>query len=148
MNVVSTRARGVFVGLGSNLDDPHARLRDALVAFDRIPETRLLRASRCYRTPPWGVVEQPDFLNMVVELETGLPPQRLVTGLLELEQAAGRHRGPVRWGPRRLDLDLLIYGDSIIDVPGCRVPHPRLAERAFVLVPLAELAPDLAVPGM
>jgi len=117
-------------------------------ALDRIAGTRLLRASCWYRTPPWGVIEQPDFLNMVVELETGLSPQGLVPELLALEQAAGRHRGPVRWGPRRLDLDLLVHGDNVIELPGCRVPHPRLRERAFVLVPLAELAPDLVVPGV
>jgi 2-amino-4-hydroxy-6-hydroxymethyldihydropteridine diphosphokinase len=135
-----------FVGLGSNLQDPVAQLRAACLALDRIPATRLQRASQLYRTPPWGLSEQPDFVNAVVELATGLAPRALLHALQALERQAGRARA-VRWGPRVLDLDLLLYDDTSRDDDGLQLPHPHLHERAFVLVPLAEIAPDLVVPG-
>lgn len=136
-----------YVGLGGNLGDARARLRDAFDALARMPSTRLLRRSRLYRTPPWGVTDQPDFINAVAELETRLAPRGLLDALLAIERANGRRRGAERWGPRTLDLDLLAYADLRRDEPGLSLPHPRIGERAFVLVPLAELAADLHLPG-
>ena len=135
-----------YVGLGSNLDDPASQLRAAIRALDRIAHTRVRRTSRLYRTPPWGRTDQPEFVNAVAELETGLTPQALLSALQVIERATGRERIE-RWGPRVLDLDLLLHGVATIDAPGLRLPHPHLHERAFVLLPLAELSPDLPVPG-
>ncbi|GAA5075971.1 2-amino-4-hydroxy-6-hydroxymethyldihydropteridine diphosphokinase [Lysobacter panacisoli] len=140
-----------FVGLGSNLGDSIAIVRAALAALDELPDTRVLRASSLYRTAAWGVTAQPDFINAVAMLQTARAPQELLLDLLDIERHAGRHRladGSDRWGPRTLDLDLLVYGDRVIDEPGLHVPHPRLRERAFVLVPMAEIAPDALVPGV
>lgn len=139
-----------FVGLGGNLGDSAGILQSAFVALDRLDATRLLRASALYRTPAWGLTAQPDFTNAVAMLETALPPQALLASMLRIEREAGRERrddGSDRWGPRTLDLDLLLYGDAVIDEPGLRVPHPHLHERAFALVPLLEIAPDVAIPG-
>lgn len=138
-----------FVGLGSNLGDSIAALHSALDSLGALPGTRLERASRLYRTAAWGVTEQPDFINAVAMLRTSRTPRQLLSDLLDIERHAGRNRradGSDRWGPRTLDLDLLLYGDDLIDEPGLHVPHPRLHERAFVLVPLAEIAPDLSIP--
>jgi 2-amino-4-hydroxy-6-hydroxymethyldihydropteridine diphosphokinase len=137
------------VGLGANLGDAAATLRDAVAELARLPGTGLLRASRLYRTPAWGRTEQPDFINAVALVETGLPARELLDGLLAIERAFGRVRlDGERWGPRTLDLDLLLFGDAVIDEPGLRVPHPHLHERAFALLPLAEIAPQLAIPGI
>lgn len=136
-----------YVGLGSNLDDPPAQLRSAIAALGGLPDTRLLRHSGFYRSAPWGIAEQPDYVNAVAELSTGLAAGDLLAGLLDIEKRAGRVRGADRWGPRTIDLDLLIYGDQRIDSDGLQVPHPRMGERAFVIVPLAELDPRLDVPG-
>lgn len=136
-----------YVGLGGNLGNVRATLEAALRALDALPATQLRAASRLYRTPPWGLREQPPFLNAVAALETGLAPLDLLDAMLGIERGAGRSRDGERWGPRTLDLDLLLYGERCIDVPGLCVPHPRLAERAFALVPLAELAPQLEIPG-
>lgn len=136
-----------YVGLGSNLGEPHLQLTSALEALDRISETRVLRRSSYYRSKPWGILEQPDFLNAVAELETRLDPARLLDELLIVERKAGRQRGSTRWGPRIIDLDLLLYGAQKIRQEGIEVPHPRLCERSFVVLPLAELRPDLIVPG-
>ena len=139
----------VAVGLGANLGDAVRSVGDALVALSRLPDTRLLRASRLYRTPAWGVTEQPDFINAVAVLDTALPARTLLDALLAVERDFGRLRlEGERWGPRRLDLDLLLYGDAVIDEPGLRVPHPHLHERAFAMVPLAEIAPDVEIPGV
>lgn len=137
------------IGLGGNIGDVDAALRAALAALDALPGTRLLRASRFYRTPAWGVEAQPDFTNAVAVLDTTLPARALLDALLDIERAHGRERAAdgSRWGPRPLDLDLLLYGESVIDEPGLVVPHPQLHARAFVLVPLAEVAPDAMVPG-
>lgn len=136
-----------YVGLGGNVGDARARLRAAFDALARIPSTRLLRKSRSYRTPPWGIADQPDFINAVAELETSLAPRELLEALLDIERANGRQRGAERWGPRTLDLDLLTYGDLSCEEPGLNLPHPRIGERPFVLVPLAELAAELRIPG-
>jgi len=140
-----------FVGLGGNLGNAAATLQAALLALDALPETRLLHASKLYRTPAWGVTEQPDFINAVAMLETTLSPRHLLMQLLATERAAGRERrddGSDRWGPRTLDLDLLLYGDRVIDEPGLHVPHPHLHERVFALLPLVEIAPDEVIPGI
>lgn len=135
-----------WIALGSNLDDPPARLESALAAIDGLPRTRRALTSPFYRTAPVGVTGQPDFCNAVTAVDTGLAPLALLEALQAIEAAHGRRRAR-RWGPRPLDLDILLYGDRRIDEPRLRVPHPRLHERAFVLVPLAAVAPDAAVPG-
>ena len=136
-----------WIGLGSNLDDPSMQVRRALGALARLPRSRLLRHSRLYRTAPWGITEQPAFVNATAELATTLKPHALLDALLAIERAQGRRRDDTRWGPRTLDLDLLVYGDRQSVEPGLILPHPHIAERAFVLVPLAELDPNLAIPG-
>ncbi len=137
-----------FVGLGSNLGDSQAILMEAMFALDELPQTSVRAESMLYRTPAWGRTDQPDFINAVVELQTRLVPEVLLQQLLALERRFGRVRvDGDRWGPRELDLDLLLHGETVLDTPGLHLPHPRLAERAFVLVPLAEIAPTLEVPG-
>lgn len=137
-----------FVGLGSNLDDPAAQVAAALRALARLPESRLLSQSRRYRNPPMGPADQPDYVNAVAEVETGLDPHALLDALLAVETAQGRHRTGERWGPRVLDLDLLLYGDRCIEDARLTVPHPGMHERNFVLYPLQEIAPDLQIPGL
>lgn len=137
-----------FIGLGANVGDAAATLRTAFDELAGLPQTRLLRASRLYRTPAWGVEAQPDFVNAVAALETRLAARELLEALLETERRHGRDRHrEQRWGPRTLDLDLLLYGAAQIDEPGLHVPHPHLHRRGFVLVPLLEIAPDLELPG-
>ena len=138
------------VGLGANLGDAVAAVQGALEALDRLPDTRLLRASRLYRTPAWGKTDQPAFVNAAALLETTLDARTLLDQMLQIERDFGRDRtgdASDRWGARTLDLDLLLYGDAAIEEPGLRVPHPHLHERAFALVPLLEIAPDLVIPG-
>lgn len=137
-----------LIGLGSNLGDPVRELELALAELGRLRGTRLLARSRLYRTPPWGLAGQPDFVNAVAEVETSLGPRELLEGLLGIERARGRRREGPRWGPRVLDLDLLAYGSVRLDEPGLRLPHPRLAARAFVLLPLAELGAQRRLPGL
>src|SRR5437867_7064520 len=137
-----------YLGLGSNLGDREGTLRAAVGRLRNLPETTVLKVSTLRNTEPVGYVDQPRFLNGAVELETGLSARALLDALLALERAFGRDRGgSARQGPRTLDLDLLLYGDESIAEPGLQVPHPRLHERAFVLEPLAELDPELEVPG-
>lgn len=137
------------IGLGGNVGDAAATLREALQVLDTLPRTRLLRASPLYRTPAWGNTAQADFTNAAALLCTELDARALLDALLEVEQRFGRDRSAGEpWGPRTLDLDLLLYGDATIDEPGLRVPHPHLRERAFVLVPLARISPDLRIPGL
>ncbi len=135
-----------YVGLGSNLDDPVMQLRKALDELAHISGSSLLRHSSFYRTPPWGSVEQADFVNAVAEIRTTQEPRKLLDELLNIERRAGRVRGGEQWGPRVIDLDLLLHGDSCIDTDGLCVPHPRMLQRAFVLVPLAELDSSLQLP--
>ena len=134
------------VALGSNLADPVAQVRRALAELAGVPETRLVARSRLYRTRAVGP-PQPDYVNAAALLETRLDAATLFDALLAIEAAHGRTRGE-RWGPRTLDLDLLVYGDAVIDTPRLAVPHPQLARRPFVLVPLAEVAAGLEVPGL
>ena len=136
-----------YVALGSNLDDPPARVREAAAALARLPHTRLELASRPWRTRPIGVRDQPDFVNACVALLTALSAPALHGELRALETRLGKVPPPVRFGPRRIDLDLLVHGDVVHRDAELVVPHPRLHERAFVLYPLAEIAPDLTVPG-
>jgi len=135
-----------YVGLGANLGDREAALRTALRSLEDLPAVRVRRVSSLYQTAPVGVTEQPEFLNAVAEVETMLSAPALLHALLDIENRLGRMR-TVRWGPRVIDLDLLLYGDAQIALPELTVPHPRLRERAFVLVPLAEIAPRLVMPG-
>lgn len=136
-----------FVALGSNLDDPRAQVSRAFEALDGIAGVRVTGRSRLYRNPAMGPAGQPEFVNAVARLETSLEPGELLAALLAIETAHGRDRRTDRWGPRTLDLDLALYGDRVIDEPGLTVPHPGLTARAFVLYPLAELAPGLEIPG-
>jgi 2-amino-4-hydroxy-6-hydroxymethyldihydropteridine diphosphokinase len=130
-----------YVGLGSNLGDREGTL---LAAAERLGPHRL---SPIVETEPWGYSDQPRFLNAVAELETDLTPRELLDRLLEVERELGRVRGGPRYGPRTIDLDLLLYGDLVIDEPGLTVPHPRLGDRMFVLEPLFALDAGLSVPG-
>ena len=136
----------VFIALGSNLADPAAQIRRALRTLAVMPGSRLVRQSSLYRNPPVGGPDQPEFVNAVAEMETALPPRELLDRLLALERAHGRTRDYPN-APRTLDLDILLYGGLVLRDPGLTIPHPRMLERAFVLVPLAELAPDTVVPG-
>jgi 2-amino-4-hydroxy-6-hydroxymethyldihydropteridine diphosphokinase len=135
-----------YIGLGSNLGEREQAIAAALERLDEGPVV-MLGASTVRETEPVGVRDQPRFLNAVAAIETDLAPRELLERLLEIERALGRERsGEERWGPRVIDLDLLLYGDEVINEPGLTVPHPRLAERRFVLEPLAELDPALRLP--
>nr|WP_314546877.1 2-amino-4-hydroxy-6-hydroxymethyldihydropteridine diphosphokinase [uncultured Massilia sp.] len=135
-----------WVGIGANLGDARANVLDAIARLQRLPGTRFLQASSLYRTAPIDSSGD-DYVNAVASLDTDLDAHALLQALFDIEQAHGRER-PYRNAPRTLDLDLLLFGDQVIaDAPTLLVPHPRLHERAFVLAPLAELAPDLVVPG-
>ena len=135
-----------YVGLGSNLSGPEGQLRSALDALGRLPRTRVTACSSLYRTAPVGRADQPDFVNAVARVETGLSARELLTALLAIEAQHGRVRSTPN-APRTLDLDLLLWADAVIREPGLEVPHPRMHERAFVLQPLAEIAPATRVPG-
>jgi 2-amino-4-hydroxy-6-hydroxymethyldihydropteridine diphosphokinase len=135
----------VFVGLGSNLGEREAMIRLALDDLARLPGTRLVRASSLYDTEPVGDVEQPNFLNAVAELDTELTARQLLWNLLLVEKRLGRVRTR-RWGPRTIDLDLLLYGHQVIEEADLQVPHPELTRRSFVLVPLVELDPLIVHP--
>jgi 2-amino-4-hydroxy-6-hydroxymethyldihydropteridine diphosphokinase len=143
---LSGRGRA-FIGLGGNLGDPRAAMRRALDLLDADYDTDVVRVSSLYRTPPWGNTDQPDFLNAVAEIATTRDPRNLLELCLYTEQALHRVRAE-RWGPRTIDLDLLAYDDVVMAEPQLELPHPRLTERAFVLVPLAEIAPDLVVKSL
>ena len=133
----------IYLSLGSNLDDRYAALQAALAAFP--PAVTVLAESPIYETPPWGVTDQPAFLNMVIRAETHLAPLALLALLKRLETQLGRLPS-IRYGPRKIDLDILFYDELVLDTPELFLPHPRLSERAFVLVPLADLAPGLVHP--
>jgi len=135
-----------YVGLGANLGPREETLRRAVELIDRTPGVDVLAVSELRETEPVGAVDQPPFLNGAVALETSLSARELLDLLLDVERELGRVRNE-RWGPRLVDLDLLLYGAETIDEPGLRVPHPRLHERRFALEPLAELDPDLVIPG-
>jgi 2-amino-4-hydroxy-6-hydroxymethyldihydropteridine diphosphokinase len=136
-----------YIGLGSNLGQPAQQLRAALRELEDLPETRLIRHSSLYLSPPLGPSDQPDYVNAVAILATSLDAHSLLDQLQAVEQRYGRERGE-HWGPRTLDLDLLLFGEDRINSPRLQVPHPQMLRRAFVLVPLFELAPDLELPGL
>jgi 2-amino-4-hydroxy-6-hydroxymethyldihydropteridine diphosphokinase len=142
---VSVRA---LIGLGGNLGEVGRRLDAAIAALAALPGVAVVARSRFYRTPPWGLTEQPDFVNAAIAVDTNLSAHDLLDALLATERVFGRVRDGERWGPRTLDLDLLAYGDDVIDDTRLNVPHPRIAERAFVLLPLADIAPDTVLPGI
>jgi 2-amino-4-hydroxy-6-hydroxymethyldihydropteridine diphosphokinase len=135
-----------YVGLGANLEEPRRQVESALQELGSLPRTRLLRASSLYRSAPLGYANQPDFVNAVAELETALPPRELLTALQDVESRHGRSRSFAN-APRTLDVDLLLYGDATLATADLVLPHPRMHERAFVLMPLLEIAPAVHVPG-
>ena len=135
-----------YIGLGSNLDGPAARIASAILSLSRIPKTTLLLSSSCYRSRPQGPQEQPDFINAVVRIDTRLTAEQLLENLQAIEEQQGRERTQ-RWGARTLDLDLLLFGDSVLRSTTLTVPHPEMHRRAFVLYPLYEIAQDIEIPG-
>lgn len=137
----------VFIGLGSNLEDPRSQLERAFTELEGLPETRLIARSSMYRSAPMGYQEQPEFVNAVAEIETALSPQSLLQCLLRIEHRHGRER-TFRNAPRTLDLDILLYGDVQLHEHGLTIPHPQMHLRPFVLQPLLEIAPDTGIPGI
>jgi 2-amino-4-hydroxy-6-hydroxymethyldihydropteridine diphosphokinase len=142
IKVASFRVRA-YVGIGANLGDRERTIRDAI----RLLGSEVVAVSQLRETEPWGYADQPAFLNGAVLLETERTPRELLERLLEVERELGRVREGPRYGPRAIDLDLLLYGEEVVDEPGLEVPHPRLHERAFALEPLLDLDPELSVPG-
>ena len=136
----------VFLSLGGNIGDPARAMADALGMIDAEPSTNVVAVSALYRTPPWGKLDQPDFLNAAAELSTRLEPRAILDLCLEAERRLKRVRNE-RWGPRLIDIDVLTYGEQTIREAGLDIPHPRMLERSFVLVPLAEIAPDAVIGG-
>jgi 2-amino-4-hydroxy-6-hydroxymethyldihydropteridine diphosphokinase len=136
-----------FIALGSNLQEPATQVAQALSEISGLPATTLVRASSLYRTAPLGYDDQPDFINAVAEIATDMPPMELLQALLDLEDRHGRER-PFPNAPRVLDLDLLLYDDLTMETPDLTLPHPRMHQRGFVLLPLAEIAALLEIPGL
>lgn len=137
----------VYIGLGSNLDDPQAQIKTAIADIGSIAETALVQSSSLYQSPPMGPQDQPDYINAVISVETTLSPHVLLDALQAIEQSHGRIRKR-HWGERTLDLDILLFADKVIDDERLTVPHPGLVDRAFVVYPLAEVAPDLIIPNL
>lgn len=137
-----------YVGLGSNLKDPARQLESAFELLEKIPRSRLVRRSALYRSTPFGGIEQPDFVNAAAALLTQLDADEFLLQLQSIEKKCGRERGALRWGPRVLDLDLLVYSNQQIEADNLTVPHPGIGERNFVLLPLGEIAPELVIPGL
>jgi 2-amino-4-hydroxy-6-hydroxymethyldihydropteridine diphosphokinase len=140
-------AQRAFIALGANLDDPGRQIAAALSEIARLPGTTLVRTSSFYRSAPVGYTAQPEFVNAVCEVETSLEARELLDALLDIERVHGRQRSFAN-APRTLDLDIVLYGDQVIEQAGLIVPHPRMLQRAFVLVPLAEIAPQASIPGV
>lgn len=136
----------VFIGLGSNLADPESQIHAAQKALQTLPETQWVASSSLYKSRPMGPQDQPDYINAVIELDTMLSPHDLLDCLQQIEQQQGRVRER-HWGERTLDLDLLLYGDEVIADDRLQLPHPGIAQRAFVIYPLAEIAADIVIPG-
>ena len=139
-------ATTAYIGLGSNLGDKKTNIKKALKLLDTAPGLRVKKVASLYRTAPVGNTRQDWFINTVAGVETNLNPRQLLAFLLDVEAGLGRVRS-VRWGPRTIDLDLLVFGQEEIRAPGLIVPHPRMCDRAFVMTPLAEIAPGLIIPG-
>ncbi len=138
----------VYVALGSNLGDPAQQLRDAVAALKKLPNTSVVRCSPLYETEPMGPQDQPNFVNAVCELDTSLAPHDLLLQLQAIEVEQGRKPQNLRWGARLIDLDILTFGEQQIDSIDLTIPHPGIADRSFVLYPLADLAPELQIPGV
>ena len=137
------------IGIGSNLGDPIAQVQEAFAALEDLVDTRLVVRSSLYRNPPMGPIDQPDYVNAVAVLLTRLEARELIGELKQIEQRQGRvPESAVRWGPRRLDLDILTFGYRCIDEPDLKIPHPGILERNFVLFPLLEISPQLYIPGL
>jgi len=137
-----------YVGIGSNLLDPQRQVENAITLLDDLPGCRVVHKSSLYQSAPLGDIEQADFINAVVSLETAVPAAILLSCFKELERSLGRNPGGPRWGPRPLDLDILVYGNAIVDSADLQIPHPGIAERNFVLLPLREIAAELVIPGL
>jgi 2-amino-4-hydroxy-6-hydroxymethyldihydropteridine diphosphokinase len=136
-----------YIGLGGNIGNPQDAMSRSLRLLDGTPSIRVGRVSSIYRTPPWGKIDQPDFLNSAAQLYTSLSPRELLQVCLDTEMSLKRVRAE-RWGPRVIDIDILMYGSNAIAEEGLEIPHPRMLSRAFVLLPLAEIAPDLDLAGI
>ena len=141
-------AESVFIGLGSNMANPASQVLMAIERLNDRPKIQVRQRSLLYRSPPWGDADQAEFINSVVQISTSLEPPELLDVLLQIERDMGRERGNRRWGPRLIDLDLLAFGQRSINTKRLIVPHPRIAERAFVLVPFAQIAPQFELPGL
>ena len=137
----------VFVGIGSNMNDPQAKLLSAVRRLKQLPQTEFCSVSSLYHSPPMGPQDQADYINAVAMLQTTLAPLPMLDALQAIETEHGRVRKGQRWGPRTLDLDILLFGEKVINLPRLIVPHPGLHERAFVLYPLYEIKPELTIPG-
>ena len=148
MSAAPVGSRFAYSGLGSNLEDPSAQIRRATWHLERLPDSDVQELSSLYRSAPFGPVAQPDFVNAVAIMETSADGPSLLRALQGIEDAMGRVRGSERWGPRVIDLDLLVLGDVQIESEDLVIPHPGIAERNFVLLPLREIAPDLIIPGL
>ncbi|HEX2949111.1 MAG TPA: 2-amino-4-hydroxy-6-hydroxymethyldihydropteridine diphosphokinase [Armatimonadota bacterium] len=136
----------VYLSLGSNLGNRTAYLNQAVEKIAHLPHTQVIVVSSIIETPPWGKTDQPSFLNMAIAIETSLLPDQLLHAVQQIEHELGRVR-TTHWGPRTVDIDILLYNDLTIDTPELQIPHPYLTERRFVLQPLAEIAPDLHIKG-
>ncbi|HEX2255651.1 MAG TPA: 2-amino-4-hydroxy-6-hydroxymethyldihydropteridine diphosphokinase [Afifellaceae bacterium] len=134
------------LGLGGNLGDRRGFIERALRALDERPGIRITAVSALYETEPWGKIDQPRFLNAAARIATDLAPRALLEAAIAVERSLGRERGE-RWGPRTIDIDILLYGDARLEEPGLTVPHPRIAERPFVLAPLADIMPEARLAG-
>jgi len=145
---MSPEAVIAWIGLGSNLENPQQQLSQAVTALNGLNRCRVLAQSRLYRSSPMGPQDQPDFINAVVKMSTRLDAHKLLHALQEIEKSQGRLRGGEHWGPRTIDLDILLYGDELINSHDLTVPHPGLPYRAFVLYPLWELDPDIRIPAV
>jgi len=137
-----------FIGVGSNMQNPQQQVETAINLLDELPGCRVVRSSSLYRSAPLGGIEQADFVNAVAVIETAVPPAILLSCCKELERGRGRDPDGERWGPRPLDLDILVYGSERLDTEDLKIPHPGIAERNFVLLPLQEVAADLVIPGL
>lgn len=144
----SGRWRPAYIGVGSNLDGPARQVAAAINLVDELDDTRVVLTSSLYRSAPLGGIEQPEFVNAVAAILTRLAPAALLAALKGIERERGREAGGSHWGPRVIDLDLLVYSRETIETPELAVPHPGIAERNFVLLPLGEIAPDLVIPGL
>ena len=145
-NMLENKTQTVYIGLGANLANPQQQLERALLALQQLPHSQLELNSSIYRSAPMGPQDQDDYLNSVAKISTQLSPESMLDNLQSIEQSQGRVRKKERWGPRSLDLDILLFGNFVIDTPRLTIPHYGIKQRSFVLLPLLEIAPDLIMP--